>query len=259
MNNMVMQSSGFKKLLFVGSSILAVLGLISCIPIGMDPSPRMLRKDPSLKKRRPVYPDSILPRKYLIDFPYRNIEEIRLSWKVVAGIKLKSREIGRLKKLILSNVERYWQYRFPNQEVGAIILENVSVSDAQILLAAGYPLLLYSAYDIRHRRRPYTFEGFDVVVGYQGITAPGDKRVSFKLNSGLRGYIDSEKMLTGSLLDVPRLKTSQVHILQVVVVTPPGVTLENVYKLLQKKYEELAVSTYTLPVKDEKYPMGSIR
>jgi hypothetical protein len=66
-------------------------------------------------------------------------------------------------------------------------------------------------------------------------------------------------MLTGTILDIPRLKNSKVQVLQVVLFTPPGMSLENIYELLRKKYEELGETRYTLPVVDESYPMGSIR
>ncbi|MFC1585902.1 hypothetical protein ACFL5V_10175 [Fibrobacterota bacterium] len=233
----------------------------SCVPVGVGPTPRQLRKDPELKNRdlRKMYPDSVLPRSHLIEFPYRNIKEIKLSWKVLAGLELKYLEIKELKKLILFNVRKYWQYRYPKQKIETIALENVSVQDAQVLVSAGYPLLLYSAYDIRHRRRPYSFEGFDICIGYRGITRPGDRRVSFKLNSGLRGYLDSKSMLTGSLLDVPRLKTSQVQVLQVVLLTPPGIELEDIYNILRKKYKALGITDFTLPVKESVQSIGSIR
>jgi hypothetical protein len=240
---------------------LSVCCLLSCIPKGTGPTPRMLRKNPELRNRdlRKIYPDSILPGSHLIEFPYRNIHEIKMSWKVVAGLKLSSREVSTLKSLILSNVEKYWQYRYPLQTIGKLDLENVSVSNAQILLSAGFPLLLYSAYDIKTRRRSFTFEGYDICVGFRGIVSPRDKRVSFKLNSGLRGYLDSKAMLTGSLLDIPRLKDSQVQVLQVILLTPPGIGIEDIYTLLKKKYRAMEIENFTLPVKDSMEPVGTIR
>ncbi|MBF0429730.1 MAG: hypothetical protein HQK83_00515 [Fibrobacteria bacterium] len=234
---------------------------LACIPKGVGPTPRQIRKNPELKRleNRKVYPDSILSHSHIIEFPYRNIEEIKLSWKVVAGLKLKFTEVRKLRKLILSNARKYWEYRYPGQKIHSITLENVSVMDAQIFLDEGYPLLFYSAYDIKHRRRPYTFEGYDICLGYTGIKRPVDQRVSFKLNSGLRGYLDSESMVTGSLLDVPRLKNSQVQVLQILLFMPPGIGLKDIYNLLHKKYKQLGKTNYTLPVEDTMHPVGSVR
>ncbi len=239
----------------------ASLFFSSCVPIGVGPTPRTLRKNPEIAKKdyRQVFPDSLLPQQKLIEFPYRQVEEIRLSWKVVAGLKLSSQEIRKWRGMILKNVENYWLYRHPNRSIPRLALENLSVKDAQILLSEGYPLLLYSAYDIKHRARSFTFEGFDICVGYQGLTGKKDKRVSFKLNSGLRGYIDSEAMLTGTLLDIPKLKNSKVQVLQVILLIPPEKNLEHVYQILRNKYQELGVWTYSLPVLEEAESIGSIR
>lgn len=232
-----------------------------CVPRGAGSSPRELRKDPSLRFQKvpPVWPDSLLPHSHLLDFPFRNIDEIKLSWKVVAGIQLKRQELKRLRELVLANVQRYWLARYPGQAIPSLALENVSVLDAQVLLAAGFPLLLYSAYDIRHRGDEYSFEGSDICMGYQGIGGPLDTRVSFKLNSGLRGYIAPEGMLTGQTLDIPRLKNSRVQVLQVILLLPPGFDLEKVHALLTRKYRELRLTDYTLPVKEMAQPVGSFR
>jgi len=245
--------------LFLGLGSIWVL--VGCIPVGQGPTPRMLRKNPQLitEEYRKIYSDSILSHAKLIEFPYRQVDEIRLSWKVVAGLRLSGQEIGQLKQMILDNVTHYWEYQYPYTEFDRLALENLSVMDAQILLDAGYPLLLYSAYDIRSRKKHFTFESFDICVGYQGLTNKKAKRVSFKLNSGLRGYIDSQAMLTGSLLDVPKLKNSEVQVLQVLLLLPPGQNLDFIYALLKKKYSELEITQFTLPVLEKPSSIGSIR
>ena len=245
-----------------GAAVFLLAFLIhGCILIGKGPSPRMLRKNPELRHEDPrvIYPDSLLKKEHKLEFSYRNIEEIKLSWKMVAGIRLKSSEIGRLKELVKSNVTQYWQYRYPNAQIIGLALENMSVMDAQILISEGYPLLLYSAYDIRHRGKEYSFEGYDICVGYRGLFQPGQKNVSFKLNSGLRGYIDGAKMLTGSLFEVPKLKNSRVQVLQVLVMVPPRENLETVHQLLKSRYKRMGISNFTLPIADVRQPVGSIR
>jgi len=221
----------------------------------------MLRKNPELitENYRKIHADSLLSHSILIEFPYREVKEISLSWKVVAGLKLSGQEIKLLRKMILGNVTNYWHYKYPGAKLGRIALENLSVMDAQILLDEGYPLLLYSAYDIKSRKKHFTFESFDICVGYRGLTNKKAKRVSFKLNSGLRGYIDSEAMLTGTLLDVPKLKNSEVQVLQVVILLPPGQDLETIYSILKKKYLALDVQDFTLPVIEKANSIGSIR
>ncbi len=246
--------------LFSAAGIIILL-LSGCVPRGVGPTPRELRKNPQLADvdLRRLYPDSLLSEKVLIEFPYRDVEEIKLSWKMVAGLKLKHREIIKLRAVIQDNVRKYWKYRFPSKEIPSIALENVSVMDAQILLDEGYPLLLYSAYDIKHRHYQFSFESYDICIGYQGITSPRDTDVSFKLNSGLRGYVDSKTMLTGSLLDVPKLKNSKVQVLQVKLFMPPGQQLEDIHKVLRLRYEKLGIGKYTLPVKEMVQPVGNFR
>jgi len=221
----------------------------------------MLRKNPEIRVEnyRKIYADSLLAHSKLIEFPYRQAHEIRLSWKVVAGLKLNGKELKKLREMILDNVTKYWLYKYPDANISRVALENLSVMDAQILLDEGYPLLLYSVYDIKSRKKQFTFENFDVCVGYRGLTNKRAKKVSFKLNSGLRGYIDSEAMLTGTLLDVPKLKNSEVQVLQVVVLLPPGQNLETIYSILKNKYFALGIDDFTLPVLERANSIGSIR
>ena len=110
-------------------SFIILFFLWGCIPKGVGPTPRELRKRPELRKlnRNIVYPDSLLPKKKLLEFPYRNIDEIKLNWKVVAGIDLSGREIKKLRKLIKKNVTQYWSTQYPGDKIPSLALENVSV------------------------------------------------------------------------------------------------------------------------------------